>query len=593
MNSIKRFRQIWKKLMYILTKSQKRWGILVFLASLLGALLELLGVSIMLPLVQAMVDIDDLRSYDVVKKISEILGLDTSSKLIIAVIIGVILIYIIKNGFLCLISWIRIKYAHKVQREISIHMLNSYVSRGYNFFRGHNSSVLLRGCKDSVIGVQISVFTLLKILSEILMIVCISIFLVVTDWKMSIAMILVAGVCMLLVIGGFRSAIQRQGKIYYAKAASTNQWLLQLFSGIKESLVMNRNSFFVQNYSKSFLEQQRANAIYQFGQEAPAFMIEGICISGIMIAVGFRVVSIDDVASYIPKLATFAVAAFRILPSVGKLASYFNTFTFNVPAIDETYENVKEANAIVAIKGNDYKREGQLEKNYVLQQGIFLENVTYSYPDGESPVIDNLSMEIKRGESVAFVGPSGAGKSTLADIVLGLLIPQTGHVKMDNYDISCCREQWANMLGFVPQDIYLMDDTIKKNIGFGLRDEQIDNEKVWGALEQAQMKEFVEALPDGLDTCIGDRGVRLSGGQAQRLAIARALYNNPEILVLDEATSALDNETESAVMSAIDSLQGQKTMIIIAHRLTTVKKCNKIYEIKNGTASIKKFEEII
>ena len=593
MNSIKRFQEIWNKLMYILTKSQKRWGGVVFVISLMGALLELLGVSVMLPLVQAMVNIDELRSYSIVDKMSNLFNLNTSSKLIVAVIVGVILIYIVKNLFLCMVSWIRIKYAHKVQREISIHMLNSYVSRGYNFFRTHNSSVLLRGCKDSVIGVQISIFTFLKILSELLMIICISMFLVVTDWQMSIAMIIVAGACMLFVVGGFRSAIQKQGKVYYAKAATTNQWLLQLFSGIKESLVMNRNNFFVKNYSKSFIEQQRANAVYQFGQEAPAFMIEGICIAGIMVAVGFKVTTIDDVAGYIPKLATFAVAAFRILPSVGKLASYFNTFTFNLPAIDETYENVKEANALIDKKAIDDKRAIKTGEECTFERGIFLDNITYSYPDGEKPVIEDVSMEIKRGESVALVGPSGAGKSTLADIILGLLLPQNGLVRMDDYDIINYREQWANIIGFVPQDVYLMDDSIKKNIGFGLSDEEIECEKVWKALEQAQMKAFVEELPNGLDTQIGDRGVRLSGGQAQRLAIARALYNNPEILVLDEATSALDNETESAVMSAIDSLQGQKTIIIIAHRLTTVKKCNKIYEIKNGTAVLKKYEEII
>lgn len=593
MNSIKRFREIWHKLMYILTESQKRWGVVVFVVSLLGALLELLGVSVMLPLVQAMVNIDDLRNYSIVNKLCVLFNLDTSSKLIVAVIVGVILVYVIKNLFLCLVSWIRIKYAHKVQREISIHMLNSYVSRGYNFFRTHNSSVLLRGCKDSVIGVQISIFTFLKILSELLMIFCISVFLVITDWQMSIAMIFVAGACMLLVVGGFRSVIQRQGKVYYAKAATTNQWLLQLFSGIKESLVMNRNSFFVQNYSKSFIEQQRANAVYQFGQEAPAFMIEGICISGIMVAVGLKVITLDDVASYIPKLATFAVAAFRILPSVGKLASYFNTFTFNIPAIDETYENVKEAKEIVENSVIEEKTELKAEGDCTFVKGIFLENITYSYPDGERPVIENISIDIKRGESIALVGPSGAGKSTLADIILGLLLPQKGCVKMDDYDITQYREHWSNMIGFVPQSVYLMDDTIKKNIGFGLSEEQIDDEKVWRALEQAQMKAFVEELPNGMDTQIGDRGVRLSGGQAQRLAIARALYNNPEILVLDEATSALDNETESAVMSAIDSLQGQKTMIIIAHRLTTVKKCNKIYEVKNGTVVVKEYEEIV
>lgn len=238
------------------------------------------------------------------------------------------------------------------------------------------------------------------------------------------------------------------------------------------------------------------------------------------------------------------------------------------------------------------KRNSLLKVNE-LNNEIKIEHITWKYPNSDKLILKDLSMEIGRGESIAFIGASGAGKTTLADIILGLYKPQEGKILVDNVDISAIPKQWSKMIGYVPQQVFLTDDTIRNNIAFGINEENIDENAIWSALEMAQLSEFIKTLSEGLDTRVGERGIKFSGGQRQRVAIARALYYNPDILVFDEATSALDNETESAVMESIDLLKGRKTLVIIAHRLSTVANCDRIYEIVDGKAVLRDKEEVL
>ena len=278
---------------------------------------------------------------------------------------------------------------------------------------------------------------------------------------------------------------------------------------------------------------------------------------------------------YIPQLAVFAVAAFRLLPSVGRINEHMSATLYSAPSLDLIYHDLKEVEELPQLAEKS-------DKEWKFQNILKIKNVSYHYPDGEENVIEKASFEIRRGSSVAFVGQSGAGKTTMVDIILGLLTPQMGKITADGMDIEKNITVWQREIGYIPQTIYLSDDTIRNNIAFGIPEEEIDEAAVEAAVEGAQLSEFVESLPNGLDTCVGDRGVRLSGGQRQRIGIARALYHNPEILVLDEATSALDNDTEASVMEAIDNLKGEKTMIIIAHRLTTIKNVDHVFEVADG-----------
>ena len=332
-------------------------------------------------------------------------------------------------------------------------------------------------------------------------------------------------------------------------------------------------------------------------------MIEGICITAFIVMLCVKSLTGVNGAEFVSNAAAFAIAAFRILPSVGKITNNYNVIVYYQTMVEGVYRNIFEANEFAQnneLMMNEQRvADGQMTQKPVSAENaaafhseICLENVSWKYPNADGRVIDGLNMVIPKGHAVGFVGASGAGKTTLADMILGLLPTETGAIKMDGVDIKSIPLTWSRTIGYVPQSVYLTDDTIRNNVAFGIEKEQIDDVLVWEALQQAQLKTFVESLPEGINTVVGERGIKFSGGQRQRVAIARALYYDPAILVLDEATSALDNETESAVMEAIESLQGHKTLIIVAHRLTTIKSCDEVYEIVDGKAVKKDMAEI-
>lgn len=585
-------------MMFILSPTHKRWGIVVFILSLLGSIVELLGVSIILPFAQAMIDPDKLRQNTYISSVCDHLNIVSNQGMIILLTCIVILIYLFKNLYLGFLAWVRIRYSTKVQRELSIRMLRSYIQRGYVFFRMTNNSVLSRGCGSSISSIQNIISCFFRIVTDILTLVCIFVFIAYTDLWMAIAMMLLSCVALLLMMVVFRQSVKKAGREYFEKIGVTNKWLYQLFNGIKEITVMHKENFFLQNYNDAYYDQQKASITQNLAQTYPTYFIESLCITGIMATVCWRILSMSNPSAYMVQLAAFAVAAFRTLPSIGRISSTFSYFLFQIPSANEVYENMKEAeqyaesNQVSLGQSKDISNSKDNHSNHVFSESLTLENISFTYPDGQEKVLNNINLTINHGDSIAFVGPSGAGKSTLADIILGLYELEAGTIKMDGIDLLNNPEMRAINIGFVPQSVYLMDDTVRRNIAFGHLDSEIEDEKVWTSLEQSQMKSYIESLPDGLDTLVGERGVRFSGGQAQRLAIARALYNDPQILILDEATSALDNDTEHAIMDAINSLQGYKTLIIIAHRLTTVKNCDHIYEIKNQSLTEKRYSDL-
>ena len=369
-----------------------------------------------------------------------------------------------------------------------------------------------------------------------------------------------------------------------------SKWILQAFSGIKEIKVTNAEHFFVDNYNKSYKKCatiQRQQSMLTF---LPRPIMETVCICGLLLAVIIKL-STDgsDVTSFIPSLTVFAVAAFRMLPSFNRITGYMGGIMFNKPSIDAVYKDLKEIEVLM-------KEQEVEEKSTVdikMQDKIAVNQVSFKYPENERLILDDASLTIPKNTSVAFIGSSGAGKTTLADLILGLFEPMKGNITVDGIDIKDHMKSWHSCIGYIPQNIYLMDDTIRANITFGIDEKCIDEAAMQKAIKEAQLEELIDSLPEGLDTVIGDRGVKLSGGQRQRIGIARALYRNPKVLVLDEATSALDNETEKEVMEAIDGLHGTRTLIVIAHRLSTIKNCDEIYEVGNGKIVKREKEDVL
>lgn len=584
---IRKIKDLGGKLSYILTTRQKLYGALVVIISLVSVVLETLGVSAIVPLVNALLEPEKLRDNKYFSILFQDLGVTSDRQIIIVVVIGVIILYLVKNVFFIFTSWIRLKYSYKVQRECSIRMYSSYLNRGYPFYLNHNVNELMHGASGDITGLYSVISHLLQIFSQFSVIVFILIYMMYTDWQISIGMIVSAMICLTIIYLVFKSKMRESGIELRKNAIKTNKVLLESFNGIKEVLVMRKQPFFIETYEESIIKKQKYQVRQGMGVESPAYIIEAICITGIMSVLCFRILNLTNAESFVATLAAFAIGAFRILPGLGRISVSINGITSCIPNINAIYENVKEADRIA----KDLQDEKDVSAELILrrQSGDFecidVRNVGFSYDaDRLENVLEDINIKVHRGQSVALVGETGAGKSTLADIILGLLKPTAGSVELDGTDIRRIPDEWAELVGFVPQSIYLADSSIRSNIAFGVREEEIDDKRVEEALKDADIWDFIGTLPDGVETVVGERGTRLSGGQCQRVGIARALYRRPQILVLDEATSALDNDTERVVMEAIERLHGRMTMIIIAHRLTTIKNCDKIYEIKDKHA---------
>ena len=565
MKKIENIRIFCNKLNYILNRKQKIYGVILLFLSFLGAILETVGVSAIIPFVNIMMEPELAAQNAIMSKMFLVLKIDTYTNAVLMIGFFVICTFILKNAYFIFLSWVRAKYACKIQREISEKMLGAYFNREYSYFLNTNTGELIRGVSGNgdVDGVYLILYHGMKGLTD------------------SMIVIGLAGGSILLIDLLFRKKMGAYGKLFWNYAGESNQVLLEGFEGIKEVILHKKQQYFIGRYIEKFMMQQKAHIFQTVGGESPAYIIEGICVTGLLAAVSLRATGAIEIGNTISILSAFVVGAFRILPSLGKISTSVNGITYAMPSMNSVYNNVKEVNML------KQKNQVMISKNereiYPFKE-ILIDQITFSYGTGFNKIFDHFSLKIKRGQSIAFIGQSGAGKTTLVDIILGLLKPERGSILVDGCDIATVPSAWSKMIGYVSQSIYLLDSTVKHNIAFGIPDNEIDEKRVFACLKQAQLLEFVNQLPNGIETRVGDKGVRFSGGQRQRIAIARALYSEPEILILDEATSALDHDTERNVMEAIDALQGTLTLIVIAHRLSTVKKCDEIYSIEHQGA---------
>lgn len=574
-------RDLLKKLSAILDRGQKIRILGLMVLILIGGLLETASASLILPLVSAILDEEKFAQNRYVMQIRELFGIESVRTFTLCMLGFIIAIYIFKAVFLILQTYLLARFANKNRARCTTNLLWQFLHRPYEYYLYAETSDIIR----TIYGDMDNIFNLLlqcmNFASELVVSLCLGVFLLITDWKMCLLMVSLLGVLTLINVKVIKKHLNIAGEGSRITQAGMYKWILQGASGIKDVKVLRKEYYFTDRYSDS-AEGYADNQIkYNVLTNLPRLLIEAVAILGILIYVMISMLVGVNIASLMTTIAAFAVAAMRLLPSVNRLNTYIANIAYFEPALDFIYENVNtkglsEENVLITHNPTE-----EYVPALSFKDKIELNDITFAYPNTDKNIFTHADMTVPIGASVGVVGASGAGKSTIVDIMLGLLEVKSGEILCDGIDAIEHYPEWLSHIGYIPQTIYMLDDSIRRNIAFGVDDSDIDDDRVWAVLKEAQMMDFVKDLPDGLDAQIGERGVRISGGQRQRLGIARALYHNPQILIFDEATSALDNDTETAIMDAIDSLHGQKTMVIIAHRLRTIENCDIIYEVKD------------
>lgn len=573
-----------KKLNLLLSAQQKAKmaGILVMM--LIGGVLETLGIALIVPIIMVIISPEAIEANEYhMGDIYHALSMESTMQFAVTMMVAIILVFVIKNIFLYFQNVVQLRFIYTNQFDTSNRMMINFMKRPYEYYLNADTSVIQRNITSDINNVFALVLTILQLISEAIVFVCLVIVLLYMDALMTISIAGLLLVVLLVIKIIIKPIMFRAGKENQDYYSGLYKWIDQSVMGIKEIKIANKENYFINSYAKCGEGYVNAVQKYNIYNSTPRLLIETVCIAGLVGYMLLMMVNGTDTKDLVASISVLAAASTRLLPSANRINNYLTSLAYFEPFLDNVSDNLQAEihDKDISYNAADYKVKTAVEKLPV-EKEIELKDITYKYPNSESYVFSHADMTIPIGESVGIVGTSGAGKTTIVDIMLGLLQTETGQILADGVEVRDHYQAWLKNIGYIPQTIFMLDTTIRKNVAFGYEDEEIDDEKVWRALKEAQLDEHVRSLPEGLDTEIGERGIRLSGGQRQRIGIARALFEDPEVLVLDEATSALDNETEAAIMDSINHLHGKKTLIIIAHRLQTIEKCDMVYRVKNG-----------
>ena len=572
--------EMFKKLMAIFNRKQKIHLLFLGVMIFIGGIVETLGVSAMLPVISVILDQESLQEYEIVGTVMDLCRIETMQSFTMFLLGLLIGVYVLKNLYTVWLTYEQNRFITVNKNKMISQVLREFLNRPYEFYLDADIPTVFRMTDSDIPNLFQLMMVLLQFASEGIVFLFLAAVLVVTDWKMAFMMVGVFGAVTILMNKGMKPRLNALGKKNQEVQSRIAKWRIQAIYGIKDVKVLRREEFFAYNYENSGKYGAVLSQKYAVLNCIPRNLIETVFIGCLVGYIMVYIASGNDVDKLVTVLSIYAVAAIRLMPCLNRINTYLAEIAYNQPCLDYVYENMQVSRK--SMEENSYLLTGDYGKKMGIREGIELENITYAYPNTDKNIFEHAHMTIPYGKSVGIMGTSGAGKSTIVDIILGLLHVQEGKITCDGRNIFESYASWLAQIGYIPQSIYLIDESIRENIGFGIKPEDIDEDRVWETLEEAQLKDFVQSLPEGLDTKVGDRGVRISGGQRQRIGIARALYHNPEILVFDEATSALDNETEAALMDAINSFNGKKTMIIIAHRLNTIENCDIIYRVSEG-----------
>lgn len=567
----------------ILTKKEKSRVIGLGVLMIIAGFMEMLSVSMMLPFVEAILNPEQIMANKNFSWVCRSFNLNSKKDFLIFISVVMALLYLIKNIFLLFQIRAQNKFVYQTMFNTQQRLLKSFLVRPYETFLQTQSGEVLR-----IIGSDtVSAFGILTHILNFVTELFVSIVLIFTILVIAPKITIVMGILFVLLICIIqfitRPILKRAGQRHQLALAGMNKWILQSVQGIKELKLYRCEKYFQDCFDKEGKIYVNSTYKQMTYSAMPKYLIEAITMGAFFVTVAILFMQGADVALMVPMLTSIAMAAIRLLPASSRISGSLAGISFGEPAVDKLIENLCNSNLYDCNKVQDNdEMVNKYNQLHPFRDTFEMVGIDYSYPTGNKVILKNVNVQIRKGMSVGIIGASGSGKTTAVDLMLGLLKPQKGKILMDGIDIQSQDSIWLKNIGYVPQNIFLLDTNIRENIAFGVPNSQIDDERVWKALKDAALDKYVKSLPNQLDTQIGERGICISGGQRQRLGIARVLYFNPQIIFLDEATSALDNETESVIMESMRQLQGDKTLIIIAHRLTTIKGCEKVLRVIDG-----------
>ena len=563
-----------KKISFLLTKRQKKRVYLLLVLTLFGVFFEMLGITMFIPLIGVIISPEKLVEYRVINKLVSLTGYSSQNDLIFIVLLSIVFIFILKTLYLSNLYKFQSRFANQFVSELSIKLFTGYLHQPYQFHVNNNSANLIKNIQGNISNLSNVTQAVINIMVEVSILVGV------------VALIILAtpigGIVIIFLLFTLVYAFNKVNKkklIFWGKRKQDLGGILlkdlqESFGGIKDLMILNKQDYFINKYKINYNEFSNILSSINILNLLPRLYLELFAILGMCGLVSILIIS-GDSAIVIPTLGLFVAGAFRMIPSANRIISSLQVIRYSSPVIDVLFEE------FVNIDKN--KQPHKLDSSSaIFKKSISANCINFKYGNDQDFFLDKIDFSIKKGSSIGILGPSGSGKSTLIDIIIGLYPVTIGKVLLDEVNIERCLVSYQKLIGYVPQNIFMMDDTLKKNIAFGIPEDQISDEQIENVIKLSKIDEFLNDLENNVDTIIGERGVKLSGGQRQRIGIARALYHNPKILILDEATSALDNFTERAIMDSVYSFQGDKTIIIVAHRHSTVENCDILYYIKNG-----------
>ena len=548
---------------------QTIWQVLLMIV---GSVLEMIGIALIMPIVTVITDSTNGTNNSILKPVYVRLGILKSTDIVVFVLLLLAFVFAVKSVFSVYLNWAQIDFGRRIEQDISSKLFQSFMNRPYLFHLQRNSADLIYSINSEVGQFSGAIVLILSVLSETLVVAALGVLVLYTNLWASISTLLMLLVAAIIYNRVVRRQLNSLAVTLKKESPKKIQYVSQGFGGIKDVTVLGLSESFTTQFDKQNLLLGKTASRYGMLTKVPAIWIEFVAVLGLVVTILVMLTQETDPTRIAPVLGLLTAVSFRFVPSTNRLIVATNRLRVVRPAIDSIYNEVQSSSDRV-----------KLVHLGAFKSQIEMRNLSFSYPNTIAPSLQNTNVVVRKGETVGFIGPSGAGKSTLVDVVLGLLPPTSGELLIDGIDMYKNNLEWQSTIGYVAQSIYLIDDTIRRNVAFGIAEHEIDDVALERALRSAQLWDFVDGLPEKTQTIVGERGVRVSGGQRQRIGIARALYHEPQVLVLDEATSSLDIETETEVMSAIRALHGFKTILIVAHRLSTVQHCDRVYKIEDAT----------